>query len=59
MSHAGKIVRRTLLIGAAAVAAGVALGIYEYKNVPTNPLLKRLRKGQTALTPYVRVDQSG
>jgi isoquinoline 1-oxidoreductase beta subunit len=59
MSHAGKIVRRTFLIGAAAVAGGVALGIYEYKSVPTNPLLKGLRKGQTALTPYVRVDQSG
>jgi isoquinoline 1-oxidoreductase subunit beta len=59
MSRAAKIVRRTFLIGSAAVAGGVAFGIYEYKRVPTNPLVKGLRAGQTALTPYVRVDQSG
>jgi isoquinoline 1-oxidoreductase subunit beta len=59
MSGAGTIVRRTFLIGTAAVAGGVAFGIYAYKRVPTNPLVKNLRTGQTALTPYVRVDQSG
>lgn len=59
MSRAGKIARRTFLIGSAAVAGGVAFGIYAYKRAPANPLLKGLGDGQAALTPYVRVDQSG
>src|SRR5262249_56842389 len=59
MMRAGKIARRTFLIGSAAVAGGVAIGVYAYKRTPTNPLLKALGEGQAALTPYVRVDQSG
>jgi len=59
MSRAGKIARRTFLVGSAAVAGGVAFGIYAYKRTPTNPLLRDLGDGQAALTPYVRVDQSG
>jgi len=59
MSRAGKIARRTFLIGLAAVAGGVGVGIYAYKRTPANPLLAGLERGQTALTPYVRVDQSG
>jgi isoquinoline 1-oxidoreductase beta subunit len=59
MSRARKIARRTFLVGAAAVAGGVAFGVYAYKRTPTNPLLKDLGDGQAALTPYVRVDQMG
>jgi isoquinoline 1-oxidoreductase subunit beta len=59
MSRVGKIARRTFLVGAAAVAGGVAFGVYAYKRTPTNPLLRDLGQGQTALTPYVRIDQSG
>jgi len=59
MSRAGTIARRTFLIGSAAVAGGVAFGIYAYKRTPPNPLLDGLGDGQAALTPYVRVDQSG
>ena len=59
MSRAGTIARRTFLIGSAAVAGGVAFGIYAYKRTPTNPLLRNLGDGQAALTPYVRLDQSG
>jgi isoquinoline 1-oxidoreductase subunit beta len=59
MSRAGKIARRTFLIGSAVVAGGVAFGVYAYKRTPANPLLKDLGDGQAALTPYVRVDQSG
>ena len=59
MSRVGTIARRTFLVGSAAVAGGVAFGIYAYKRTPTNPLLKDLGDGQAALTPYVRVDQSG
>jgi isoquinoline 1-oxidoreductase subunit beta len=59
MSRAGKIARRGFLIGSAAVVGGVAFGVYAYKRTPTNPLLAELENGQAALTPYVRVDQSG
>ena len=57
--RAAKIARRAFLIGSAAVAGGVAFGIYEYKRAPENPLLKQLEKGQVALTPYVRIDPTG
>jgi isoquinoline 1-oxidoreductase beta subunit len=59
MSRARKIARRAFLIGSAAVAGGVAFGVYEYKRTPTNPLLKNLGDGQAALTPYVMVDSTG
>jgi isoquinoline 1-oxidoreductase subunit beta len=59
MSRAVRIVRRTFLIGSAAVTGGIAFGVYEYKRVPTNPLLKGIITGQSALTPYVRVDENG
>lgn len=59
MSRAGRIARRTFLIGSAAVAGGVVFGVYAYKRTPANPLLTELEGGQAALTPYVRVDRSG
>ena len=59
MSRAGTIARRTFLIGSAAVAGGVAFGVYSYKRAAPNPLFKGLGKGQAALTPYVRIDQNG
>jgi isoquinoline 1-oxidoreductase beta subunit len=59
MSRVGTIARRTFLIGSAAIAGGVAFGYYAYKRTPANPLLTRLGAGETALTPYVRIDQDG
>src|SRR5262249_34192358 len=59
MSRVGKIARRTFIIGFAAVAGGVAFGVYAYKRAPTNRLLKDLRGGQAAPTPYVLVEESG
>ncbi|QOZ51498.1 xanthine dehydrogenase family protein molybdopterin-binding subunit [Bradyrhizobium sp. CCBAU 53338] len=59
MSRLGKIARRTFLIGSAAIAGGVALGVYSYESEPENPLLKHLGDGQVVLTPYVRIDQTG
>ncbi|MCA1455678.1 xanthine dehydrogenase family protein molybdopterin-binding subunit [Bradyrhizobium sp. BRP22] len=59
MSRVGTIARRTFLIGTAVIAGGVAFGVYAYKREPINPLLKDLGDGQAALTPYVRIDQSG
>jgi isoquinoline 1-oxidoreductase subunit beta len=61
MSRSGKIARRAFLVGSTAAAAGgVVFGIYAYKRThPVNPLLRDLQPGQAALTPYVRVDQTG
>ena len=59
MARIGTIARRTFLIGSAAVAGGVAFGYYAYKRPVQNPLLEGLASGAAALTPYVRIDQSG
>ncbi len=59
MSRAGRITRRALLIGSAAVAGGVVFGVWRYRSPYANPLLEDLEAGEAALTPYVRIDRSG
>ena len=59
MSLIGTLARRAFLVGSAAIAGGVAFGYYSYRRAPTNPLLGRLGAGETALTPYVLIDQAG
>lgn len=59
MSRLGTIARRTFLIGSAAVAGGVAFGIYQAKKSIPNPLLKDIKDGEAALTPFVKIDQDG
>jgi isoquinoline 1-oxidoreductase beta subunit len=56
MGRAGKIARRTFLIGSAAIAGGVAFGTYTYRRPGTNPLLATLEEGEAAITPYVKID---
>src|SRR5262249_4952384 len=56
MGRIGRITRRTLLIGSAAVAGGVACGYYSYKKAIPNPLLEGLATGEAAITPYVMID---
>ncbi len=53
------IARRTFLIGTAAIAGGVAFGYYAYKKPGENPLLPNLAEGESALTPYVKIDADG
>lgn len=55
MSRAGKIARRTFLIGAAAVAGGVAFGYYAYRRPFPNPLLDALAEGEATFNPYVKI----
>lgn len=55
MSRAGKIARRTFLVGSAAVLGGVAFGTYRYLAPPRNPLLDGLPEGAAALTPHVLI----
>lgn len=59
MSRLGTIARRTFLIGSAAIAGGVAFGVYRYRTPYANPLLANLAEGETALTAYVRIDADG
>lgn len=59
MANIARIARRTFLMGAGTVAAGLAVGTYFYKRDPANPLLKGLSEGETTLNPYVRIDASG
>ena len=59
MSRAGKIARRTFLIGSAAIAGGVAFGVYMAKKPIHNPLLDDLKEGEAAITPFVKIDANG
>ena len=59
MGKIATIARRTFLIGAAAVAGGVAIGYFAYKRDPLNPLLEGLGEGEATLNPYVRIDADG
>ena len=59
MGRIATITRRTLLVGAVAVAGGVAFGTWRYKTPYDNPLLDCLGEGEAALTPYVKIDAGG
>ncbi|MEO0938043.1 MAG: molybdopterin cofactor-binding domain-containing protein [Pseudomonadota bacterium] len=59
MSRLGKIARRTFLVSTAAIAGGVAFGYYMYRRPAANPLLDDLAEGEAALTPYVKITESG
>ncbi len=52
-----KIARRTFLIGAAAIAGGVAIGYY-YVNKPyANPLEDDLAEGESTFNPYIKISE--
>ena len=59
MGRARTIARRTFLIGSAAIAGGVAFGTYLYKSPIENPLIDGLGEDETAITPYVLINQEG
>lgn len=59
MGRVKTIARRGFLIGSAAVAGGVVFGTYLYKREGENPLLDGLKPGETAITPYVKIDAQG
>ncbi|MEM7636483.1 MAG: xanthine dehydrogenase family protein molybdopterin-binding subunit [Pseudomonadota bacterium] len=51
----GKLLRRTFLIGSAAVAGGVAVGFYMYKTPYPNPLTADAGKGESVFNPFVKI----
>lgn len=55
MASLGKIARRTFLIGAAAIAGGVAVGYYYYRKPYPNPLEGGLAEGEKTFNPYVKI----
>lgn len=59
MGRLATITRRTFLIGSAAIAGGIAFGVYKYKTPYPNPLLKDLKEGEAALSIFVKIDQNG
>ena len=56
MPSIGKIARRTFLIGSAAMAGGVAFGVYAAKRPFDNPNLDDLLDGTASFNPWVIVD---
>ncbi|WP_439140424.1 molybdopterin cofactor-binding domain-containing protein [Roseicyclus sp.] len=57
MANWGKIARRTFLIGSAAVAGGVAFGVWQYRRDLPNPL--EPGEGAVTLNPWIIIDQQG
>jgi isoquinoline 1-oxidoreductase beta subunit len=55
MSRLGRITRRAFLIGATAVAGGVAVGYYFYQRPYPNPLDGDLAEGEVTFNPYVKI----
>lgn len=51
----GKILRRTFLIGTAAIVGGVAFGVYKYRTPYDNPLEDELAEGEATFNPYVKI----
>lgn len=59
MANLKKIARRTFIIGSASVAGGLIVGYTAYKWPLGNPLLDTLDEGESALTPFLRIDRNG
>ncbi len=55
MGRIAKIARRTFLVGAVAIAGGVAFGYYQFKKPVTNPLKDGLADGEATFNPYVKI----
>ncbi len=51
----GKILRRTLLIGTAAIAGGVAFGTWYVKTPYDNPLEGKTAEGESTFNPYLKI----
>ena len=54
----GKILRRTFLIGTAAIAGGVAFGAYKINQEYPNPLEGQTADGETTFNPYLKVTEN-
>jgi len=57
MGRLATITRRSFLVGSAAIAGGIAFGIYKVKQTPDNPLTSELADGAAAFNPWVMITQ--
>lgn len=55
MGRVRTIARRTFLIGSAAIAGGVAFGVYMAKRPVANPLADGLAEGEASFNPWVKI----
>ena len=55
MGRVKTIARRSFLIGSAAIAGGVAFGIYKVKTPHQNPLASGLGTGEATFNPFVKI----
>ena len=56
MSRIATIARRSFLLGTAAVAGGLAFGVYAVRRDPENPLSATLKDGEATFNPWVLID---
>lgn len=59
MSRLRTITRRGFLIGTAAIAGGVAFGVYSARTPHPNPLLDGLAEGEASFNPWVLIRADG
>ena len=59
MGRLRTIARRSFLIGSAAIAGGVAFGIYAVQKPHSNPLLDDRADGEAVFNPWVKIDADG
>ncbi|MGB7242802.1 MAG: molybdopterin cofactor-binding domain-containing protein, partial [Sulfitobacter sp.] len=59
MTRLKKIARRTFLVGSAAIAGGVAFGVYTVRKPHPNPLLETASTGDAVFNPWVKIDAEG
>lgn len=55
MGKVKTIARRTFLFGSAAIAGGVAFGVYKVKTPHANPLDADLKPGEATFNPWVKI----
>lgn len=57
MGRLKTITRRSFLVGSAAIAGGVAFGVYAVKRAPENPLAADLPEGAASFNPWVLIER--
>ena len=57
MGRLATITRRSFLVGSAAIAGGIAFGIYKVKQTPDNPLAADLPEGAASFNPWVIINK--
>ena len=57
MARSSKLARRSFLVGAAAIAGGIAFGTYVVRRPHENPLKEQIRAGEATFNPFVTISK--